>query len=156
MSLYKSRKRLTEQAVKATLQTFAGTHLDGVQILIGRETLTQEVTNIRIHCGTSYPVEDETAPISNYKVDGQISVEQSIDDNTRDEISTLEGIIESYIEQDTEDIVAALDGSGVQGFGCWEFQPGQCEDGLDEDKRKFLSTYTFTAVIGRQPYNPGE
>lgn len=157
-TFYKSRKRLTEQAMREALSSFAGTHVDDVQILIGRETIEQDVTNIRIHCGDSEPVDnDMSLPIYQWKVSGVITVQTSADDMGREEISTLEGVIETFIEQNPDDMAVLLDQTSVEDFGCWDFQPGSNEDGLDEEKRHYMTAYSFEAIVLRTKiHNQGE
>jgi len=150
--IYKSRKRKTEEAIKETFEAFAGTAITGVPVLLGRDLTIQEPTHIRIHCNTQEPTTDEDVTLLNFRVSGSITLQASMDDKTRDEVSELEGAIDSYIEQDSDTIVASLNDSTVDDFGCWEFQPESSEDDVDEENRRYLSVYGFSAIIGHSTY----
>ena len=151
MSLYKSRKRNLEEAVQETLETYAGTAIDGVQILLGRDITVQEPTHIRIHAGSQEPMTGEEDLLLNFRVTCTITVQQSMD-RTRDQVDTLDGIVEGYVEQDSDTIVSALNTCSVPNFGVWEFQPESCEDDIDEENRRYLSAYTFSAIVGHATY----
>jgi len=149
--IYKSRKRKLEEAIKEDFTAFAGTALGSTQILMGRETTAQEPTHIRIHASSQEPTSDITEPLLNFMVSGAITVQSAMDDG-RDASDTLDGLVESYMEQDSGTIVASLNGVSVENFGCWEFQPGTCEDDIDEDNRRYLLAYNFEAVVGHTTY----
>lgn len=150
--IYKSRKRKLEEAIKETFTTFAGTALGSAQILMGREIDAQEPLCIRIHANSQTPTSDQTEPLLNFMVSGSITLQVPMDGYTRAQVDTLEGLIESYIEQDSDTIVSDLNSSSVDNFGCWEFQPGQSEDDIDDENRRYLSTYSFEAVVGHATY----
>lgn len=148
---YKSRKRKLEEALKETFETFAGTALGTTQIVLGRDLTVQSPTHIRIHANTQEPMSDSTEPLLNFMVSGTITAQVSMDDG-RDAADTLDGLVESFMEQESETIVNNLNSSSVVNFGCWEFQPTQSEDDIDDENRRYLSSYGFDAVVGHQAY----
>jgi hypothetical protein len=150
--IYKSRKRKFEEAIKETFETFAGTALGTTQILLGRDETVQNPTHIRIHCQSQEPMTDADVPLLNFYVSGSITVQASMDDLTRDEYSTLEGLVESYVEQEPEALAGELNSSTIENFGCWEWHPLNSEDDIDEENRRYLSSYTFRGVIGHATY----
>jgi hypothetical protein len=151
-----SRKRKAETAIRATFIGWAGTNLtlSADQIILGRSLTEQAATHIRIHCASQEPHNaDETLPILNYKVTGSITVESSADAYTRDEVSTLEGMIESFIETDQSEMLPLLGTYAGTNVGFWNWNPIQAEDGIDAETRRFISTYTFETVVGHAPFN---
>lgn len=149
--IYKSRKRKLEEALKETFEAFAGTSLGTTQILLGRELTAQDPTHIRIHANSQEPTSDETEPLLNFMVSGSITVQTSMDDG-RDAADTLDGLVDSFMEQDSDTIVSDLNESTIEDFGCWEFQPTQSEDDVDEENRRYLSAYSFQAIVGHATY----
>lgn len=148
MYTYRSRKRKLETVLKETLQEQFPEGLDGVQIITGRNIDEQGKTHIRIHCDSSEPTTDENETLVGFKVSGMIAVYTAVDDTTRAQHDVLEGIIEAFCEQETDSFVSILNQQeSVAEFGVWEFQPEGSEDGLDEDLRRYISTYRFSAVV---------
>lgn len=152
MQTYRSRKRKTETALKNLLLDLFQEGLDGVQVLVGRETTDQDATHVRIHCGQSEPREDETETITGYKVNGTITVETSADDSGRTVMDQIEGIVESFVEIEHDELVSLINQQeDVAQFGVWHWHPVGSEDGLDEEKRRFVSRYDFTAWVDHEP-----
>jgi len=148
MQTLRSRKRKLETVLKNALLSQYSEGIGETQIVIGRENTEHEKTVIQIHCDSSEPTEDETETLTGFTVGGMISVLTSIDDKARDEHDRLEGIIEAFVEQETESFVSFLNQQDdVAQFGVWEFQPEGSEDGIQEDLRRYISTYRFNAVV---------
>ena len=151
-TLYKSRRRKLEEALKETFTTFAGTALGSTQIIMGRELSEQEPTHIRIFCDTQERVNDEEEPLLNFRVGGMMMLQLSMDDNTRTAGSDLEGIVEGYLEQTPETITNDLNTSSVSNFGVWDFFVGDSTEEVDEENRRYLMEYTFSAIVAHQTY----
>jgi hypothetical protein len=152
---YKSRKRKAEPVIREAFLHYAGTALTITpeQVIIGRSMTVQEQTHIRIHCATVEPHDaDENTPILNYKVGGSITIEASADENNREQVSTLEGLTEGFMEIQENDMLALLGSFAGTSVGFWNWQPMQGEDGIDEETRRFVSTYSFETVVGHEPF----
>jgi len=156
MTAQASRKRKAEVALRSTFLGWAGTALPiaSDQVILGRSLTEQHATHIRIHCSTQEPHDaDETQPILNYKVTGTFTVEASADANSREEVATLEGLVESFIETDESELLPLLGTYAGTNVGFWNWQPLQSEDGIDEETRRFVSVYTFETVVGHAPFD---
>jgi hypothetical protein len=154
MSTYKSRRRKAETCIKNAFLAYAGTALpiDAAQVIIGQSLTAQEATHIRIHCASSEPM-PEQADLLNIKVTGSITCQASADDNDRDALETIEGLVEGFVEQPQAQMDAFLGSYAGTSCGFSDWTPVQGEDGLDEETRRYLSTYTFEVVVYHEP-NP--
>jgi hypothetical protein len=156
MSIQVSRRRKAEIALRNAFIGWAGTALPvgTAQVIAGRALTEQDATHIRIHCSTQEPHDaGESEPILNYKVTGTFTVETSADSYTRDQVATIEGLVESFVETDQADLLPILGSYAGTNVGFWNWQPIQSEDGIDAETRRFVSVYTFEAVVGHAPFS---
>jgi hypothetical protein len=151
---YLSRRRKAESAIKTAFLAYCGTALPvgTAQVIVGQDLTEQNATHIRIHCSTSEPVQEQD-DLLNIKVTGSITCQASADDNTREQLSTIEGLVEGFVEQPSQQMAAFLGSYAGTHVGFMDWMPMQGEDGLDEETRRYLSTYTFEVVVYHEP-NP--
>jgi hypothetical protein len=154
MSTHKSRRRKAETCIKNAFLAYAGTALpiEAAQVIIGQSSTVQDATHVEIHCASSEPMPDQDQ-LLNIKVTGSITCKASADDNTREQLETLEGLVEGFVEQPQAEMDAFLGSYAGTSCGFREWTPIQGEDGLDEETRRYLSTYTFEVVVWHTP-NP--
>jgi hypothetical protein len=141
-----SRKRKLEKAVLDAFVEWTGAAIDGVQVITGRNISDLETTQIRIHCNGQEPLEDISEYVTRVQVEGMFIVQQSVDDNTINKIEEVEAIVESFIEMTTPELLALINAE-TDAIDVTDIQPGRADDGIDNDLRRYLSTYTFTAFV---------
>ncbi len=141
-----SRKRKAEKAILDAFVEWAGEAIDGVQVITGRNISDLETTQIRIHCNGQEPLEDISEHVTRVQVEGMFIVQQSVDDNTINKIEEVEALVESFIEMTTPELLALINAE-TDAIEVTDIQPGRADDGIDNDLRRYLSTYTFTAFV---------
>ncbi len=141
-----SRRRKLEKAVLDAFVEWADDAIDGVQVITGRNISDLETTQIRIHCNGQEPLEDMTEYVTRVQADGMFIVQQSVDDNTINKIEEVEALVESFIEMTTPELLALINAE-TEEIDVTDIQPVRADDGIDNDLRRYLSTYTFTAFV---------
>jgi hypothetical protein len=147
-----SRKRELERAILAAFTDFAGTALTGVNTYNSRQRHAQADAFVMITCPRQSPLEGMDEIATRMTVEGAIVCSALVTNQAATAIEALEIQAENFIEQKTSDLLADINAE-TSAIEVTDIQPGECEDGYDEEGKRYLSRYSFTAyVIDLAPY----
>ena len=141
-----SRKRELEKAIKAALETFAGSSLDGVQVITARAAQELDNATVQILCNRQTP----DGSLEDYNVfttiEGAIVCSALITNTAPTIIELLEIQAENFIEQPTQTLIDAINAESLT-IQVQDIQPGESEDGSNEETNRYIARYTFSANV---------
>lgn len=143
-----SRKRKAERAILTAFNTWAGTNITGVQTLRGRDITDLTIASIRCHVFGQEPLEDISEIVTRVSVEGMLFTSVSVDDLTLTENEAIEAVAETFVEMQTADLLTLLNAQGTPlNIQFTDWQPDRSEDGIDLERRRYESKYTFSAYV---------